>query len=89
MNRSESTNNGGQDEAPTETKSTFGVATGVALAAAAAIGIAGAVLGFGSSSSSSSETRKTMKAPGKNGEIMFRDDFEKDPQAYFSNSRKK
>ncbi|KAI9105109.1 hypothetical protein K1719_022825 [Acacia pycnantha] len=99
MNRSESTQNGGEDEAATETKSNFGVVMtgvafgvvmGVALAAAAAIGIAGAVFVFGSSSSSSSsESGRTMIAPGTNGETMFRDDFEEDPKTYFRDLRKK
>ena len=89
MNRSESTKNG-EYEAHTETKSNFGVVTGVALAAAAAIGIASAIFSFGSSSSSSSsEPDKIMIAPGTNGKTMLRKDFQKDPKKYFRDLRKK
>ncbi|KAA0034481.1 hypothetical protein E5676_scaffold475G00210 [Cucumis melo var. makuwa] len=62
--------------------------------------IVGAVVGFATFigcvasmlSSADSETagdRKMMKAPGKHGEEMYRDEFEKDPSKYFRDLRKK
>ncbi|KAK4263622.1 hypothetical protein QN277_029011 [Acacia crassicarpa] len=87
MNRPESFENGGGDDlAGTETKSNFGVATGVALAAAAVVFVFCLLHSY--SSSTSSETRKTMKSPGKNGKTMYRDDFEEDPKTYFRRLRK-
>lgn len=60
--------------------------------------IVGAVVGFAtfigcvaSLLSADSETtgdRKMMKAPGKQGERIYRDEFEKDPFKYFRDLRK-
>ncbi|KAK7828652.1 hypothetical protein CFP56_030060 [Quercus suber] len=46
-----------------------------------------AVVIYGLLSGSSTTNRKTMKAPARNHR-MFRDDFEKNPAAYFRNLRK-
>ena len=58
--------------------------------AAAGVVVAGVVLlasVVGDLASSSEDSRKTMKAPGRNDRI-FRDDFEKDPKTYFRDLRK-
>ncbi|KAJ8635124.1 hypothetical protein MRB53_009391 [Persea americana] len=65
-----------------------------ALAVGASVGLAAgaiyALLGSGSSNSVSNENenKKMMRAPGKNGETMPRDDFEDNPKGYFRDLRK-
>ena len=59
----------------------------IAKCAVAVLGVAVAICGLISGSSGSKTDRKTMKAPARNHRI-FRDDFERDPAAYFRNLRK-
>lgn len=55
--------------------------------AIAVIGVVGAIAGLFFVMGSGPE-KKTMKAPGKDGQI-FRDVFESDPKGYFRNLRNK
>uniref|UniRef100_A0A7N2RD08 Uncharacterized protein n=1 Tax=Quercus lobata TaxID=97700 RepID=A0A7N2RD08_QUELO len=59
----------------------------IAKCAVAVLGVAITICGLLSGSSGSKTNRKTMKAPARNHRI-FRDDFERDPAAYFRNLRK-
>jgi hypothetical protein len=57
-----------------------GVVTGIGLLACAAAAL---------SSSGTEADRKKMKAPGQDNKIIYRDDFAKDPKAYFRDVHKK
>lgn len=87
-------NGNGSKPEPEEKKSSakdlVKAAVTVAGAVVAVAGVAWTVLSlFSSESSDESEDRKVMKAPGKSGATMFRDDFENDPKSYFKGLRKK
>ncbi|KAL3501528.1 hypothetical protein ACH5RR_035977 [Cinchona calisaya] len=60
------------------------------LKVAAGIGIAawGVSKIFGSVSSESEDSRKEMKAPGRDGKIIYRDDFQRDIASYFRQLRR-
>ncbi|KDP41341.1 hypothetical protein JCGZ_15748 [Jatropha curcas] len=64
--------------------------SGLGMLLGAVVGVAAIAYGIAEivSKPSSGSSRKTMKAPGKDGRI-FRDEFEKDPAAYFRNNRGK
>ncbi|KAL3501527.1 hypothetical protein ACH5RR_035976 [Cinchona calisaya] len=78
-----------------EEASTGGMSKVASVAAAAGIGIVagigiaawGVFKIFESVSSESEDSRKKMKAPGSNGQIMYRDDFESDTASYFRELR--
>ncbi|KAK7828635.1 hypothetical protein CFP56_030059 [Quercus suber] len=59
----------------------------IAKCTVAVLGAAITICGLLYGSSGSKTNRKTMKAPARNHRI-FRDDFERDPAAYFRNLRK-
>ncbi|KAE8010093.1 hypothetical protein FH972_006486 [Carpinus fangiana] len=74
----------------TETEGKVSYGTKVAAAAAIGIGLlagAAAAVSILSGSETDETNRTTMKAPGKNDEVIYRDDFEKDPKTYFQNLR--
>jgi hypothetical protein len=76
----------------TETEGKVSYGTKVAAAAVTGIGLlagAAAAVSLLSGSETDETNRKEMKAPGKNNEVIYRDDFEKDPKTYFQNLRKK
>lgn len=60
---------------------------GAAVGFATFIGCVASMLSAGAEATTAD--RKMMKAPGKQGERIYRDDFEKDPSDYFRNLRKK
>lgn len=65
------------------------IATGaVAGAALLAYGLSRLVSGSGSESEPK-QKGKTMKAPGRGGEQILRDDFARDPKAYFKDLHRK
>ncbi|KAL9663536.1 hypothetical protein QQ045_018925 [Rhodiola kirilowii] len=63
---------------------------GLVAAGAAAVAVVGfAAYCVGSLFSTKEEPKKTMKAPGKPGNSIYRDDFEGNPSEYFRGLRKK
>ncbi|KAL8102975.1 hypothetical protein AgCh_027491 [Apium graveolens] len=79
-----------KEEMKSSTKDMIVTAVTVAGAVAAVAGVAWSVLSlFSSESSDESDDRKIMKAPGKNGATMYRDDFASDPKSYFRDLRRK
>ncbi|CAK9142451.1 unnamed protein product [Ilex paraguariensis] len=90
--------NGNNSKTPTKEKDreTDPEMSGIAMVVGAVAGIALAGWGiaklFSGSSESETETstnRDTMKPPGGDGGIIYRDDFEKDPRTYFRELRNK
>lgn len=60
---------------------------------AVAVAAAGVLVAWGISSLLSGaepeKDKKTMKAPGRDGAVIYRDDFEGDPASYFKSLRNK
>ena len=76
----------------TETEEKVSYGTKVAAAAVTGIGLlagAAAAVSLLSGSETDETNRKKMKAPGKNNEVICRDDFTSDPKGYFKKLRKK
>ncbi|KAG6709634.1 hypothetical protein I3843_06G135400 [Carya illinoinensis] len=88
MGSSESTQN---DMKNKEDSDSYAKAAKVAGAVAAGVGVlAGAVAllsTVGSEQPGATAAKKTMKAPGRQGTRMYRDDFEDNPKDYFRGLR--
>ncbi|KAB1207126.1 hypothetical protein CJ030_MR7G011447 [Morella rubra] len=84
MGSGESTLNNNDSTRPEDNASRSRVASAVAAASVLAATCGAIALMSGSETTTN---KKTMKAPGGNGAIMNRDDFEKDPKGYFSANR--
>ena len=70
----------------TKKKAATAVAAGIGLAALA-LGIAALAWGSVSDEPEPQDDRKKMKAPGRNGELIYKDDFQRDPSGYFRQLR--
>ncbi|KAJ7953940.1 Regulator of nonsense transcripts 3B like [Quillaja saponaria] len=87
MGSSESTQNSSERENGLgKERAEASIGAGAAVAAAL---VGGAIYLLSGSSSSSEKDRETMKPPGRPGERIYRDEFEKDPATYFRNLRKR
>jgi hypothetical protein len=90
MGSNGSTSTAGSSQS-TETEEKVSYGTKVAAAAVTGIGLlagAAAAVSLLSGSETDETNRKKMKAPGRNNEVIYRDEFTSNPKRYFQELRK-